>query len=272
MADINVRMGKVKEFTLEVCESKYVDPALKPYFSDDFATEFQPQLFNYKGEGSKPEPAGIYYRIILAPDLGLFCIQYYVYWKRQDCGPLKSHIHDYEPIMMFLRPPKEKPVRVVNGGVGDMSSGNLTFHRAEIHLAGKKTRDSKDLFKKFRTSPAPYYPWGENTGREIGSWYKRYPLETSLYFRGGSPLVGILNCYHAFSCAAEAVERRKRLSPRLNRMDDTVLGEWYHKHYESETEEPFGHDVSNPFDFPHIKYSDPKGILKPLQTSLRGPD
>jgi hypothetical protein len=55
---------------------------------------------------------------------------------------------------------------------------------------------------------------------------------------------------------------------QLKRLSDDVLNEWYKHHHSKPNEEPFGHDVSNPFEFPDIKYFDPKPHYATMISSL----
>jgi len=48
----------------------------------------------------------------------------------------------------------------------------------------------------------------------------------------------------------------------LKRLDDSILEGWFWNHHKSLEEESFGHDVSNPFGWPYIKYANPKPYLK----------
>lgn len=256
-----LQLGEVKEFELESYESKYLIPKWKSYFNDEMAAEYQPILFNFKGIGSKPEPEGIYYRIISDTKYKNYCLQFYVYWEHQDCVGIKNHRYDYEPIFIFLRIPRTQPTLVVNGGDGDASSGNLTFHRAEIHSAKLKRRDKSDRHCSYKTSSEPYFPCGGENGKDAEGWYKRYPLATTIYFEINRPLMGIKNCWHAFSGSCNEIEGCRRLTTPLNKLEDSLLEEWYYEHYKSKNEEPFGHDVSNPFEFPYIKYFNPKPLF-----------
>ena len=56
--------------------------------------------------------------------------------------------------------------------------------------------------------------------------------------------------------------RGKIMSIPLKRLDDRILFEWYFEHYNDEKDEPFGHDISDTFAFPYIKYCDPKPIFR----------
>lgn len=66
------------------------------------------------------------------------------------------------------------------------------------------------------------------------------------------------------SCFQRCIKdlRGRVLSIPLKRLDDGVLHEWYFDHYKDPRDEPFGHDVSDAFDFPFVKYCDPKPILR----------
>ena len=74
-------------------------------------------------------------------------------------------------------------------------------------------------------------------------------------------MFGITSCSHVFS-GAEKDLRGKIMSIPLKRLDDQILHEWYFEHYNDEKDEPFGHDISDTFAFPYIKYCDPKPILR----------
>jgi hypothetical protein len=58
-------------------------------------------------------------------------------------------------------------------------------------------------------------------------------------------------CLHAFSGAEDEL-RGERLNITLKRLDDITLENWLMNHHKSADEEPFGHDVSNQLEFPHI--------------------
>lgn len=50
--------------------------------------------------------------------------------------------------------------------------------------------------------------------------------------------------------------RGERLDLILRPLSDATVEEW-HEHF-GNNEEPFGHDISDPFSYPYIKYFDPK--------------
>lgn len=254
-----LQLGKAKEYDLQPEESKYLLEHLKVFFCDSLASDYAPIV--YGGQFDEPKAEGLYYRILSDLNLAELCLQYYTYWMEQIClgGASASHRYDYEPILLFLKPPQEHCYKVVNGGF----SGRLDcrFHKTEIHIVGAN-RDEEEAPCISRTSPAPFYPFGGEHGQEIVNCVKQYPLEASIYFLDHHPVFGLRQCSHVFSGDATHF-RQPRMNPPLRRLTDSILHEWYHEHRKSDREEPFGHDVSNPFEFPHVKYFDPKGLLRP---------
>jgi hypothetical protein len=254
-----LNVGILKNFDLESSTSTFTIPSLTTYYSDELAKLYQPMI--YAGDYPNPPPEGIYYRIIYDPSAGEYCIQYYVYWLEQIClGHLNlvSHIYDYEPIFLYIRPPIEYPVGVVNGGLSKALGAFCRFHKIEARRKEYTVRDPREYEVPYKTSPEPYYPFGEF---ETKACVKKYPLPGAIYFDDLRPLFGIVSCSHVFS-GADSDIKGPRQSIQLKRLDDNVLNEWYKYHYNKISEEPFGHDVSNPFEFPYIKYFDPKPILR----------
>lgn len=257
-----IEIGDVKRFELIEAKSKYLVKWLDLYFCDDLASQRVPLIFDPNGYGSKPvKPKGIYYRTVRFKNRNSLCFQYFVYWPKQKCGGIRDHIHDYEPIFIFYKISSKHPYMVANNGVG----GNVSLHRIEIHADKYGYRDKKDHPGNFQTSPSPYYPFGDSEGQKIKQFYKRYPLMSSLYFKDNHPLFAVCMCYHVFGgqekysglLQTKYIEDNP-LELKLRRLDDKVLDKWYLKHHKSKNEEPFGHDVSNPFKFPYIRYFDPK--------------
>lgn len=68
-------------------------------------------------------------------------------------------------------------------------------------------------------------------------------------------MFGVTSCSHVFS-GAERDLHGGVLSMPMKKLDDQVLND----HYKDVREEPFGHDVSNAFVFPYVRY-EPKSIL-----------
>jgi hypothetical protein len=46
--------------------------------------------------------------------------------------------------------------------------------------------------------------------------------------------------------------------PPIKRLTNRVLRKWYFNHYNHEDGMPFGHDISDPFTYPYIKYHSPR--------------
>jgi hypothetical protein len=184
----------------------------------------------------------------------------------QDCTGIiniSNHKYDYEPIYVFIRPAALEPIGVVNSGASKEPPMSLEcrFHKTEIRRQEYISRDEIEQCYSFTTSPSPFYPFGGNYGQKAMNCVKKYPLAGAIYFEKYRPLFGIYACYHIFS-GAEDILKGKTLDIPLRQLNDDVLDEWYWNHYKSKDEEPFGHDISNPFEFPFIKYFDPKPLLR----------
>lgn len=253
---MQLNLGNSLELELEPIESNFRLPTLQVYLCDQLANLYQPII--YGSEYSLPPPEGIYYRIMYNSLNQEFCIQYYVYWFDQNCMgiiPLADHKYDYEPILIFLKPPSLFPVGVVNAGYSKYLGIHCRFHKTEIRRMEFNERDQHETNFNYFTSRSPYYPFGGPKGRASKTCVKRYPLSGSLYFEETRPLFSLISCSHVFS-GAEASIRGERLDLILRPLSDATVEEWY-GHF-GKDEEPFGHDISDPFSYPYIKYFDPK--------------
>ena len=249
-------------FQLEKYESRFKVPTVESYLCDTMAEMFKPII--YGGDYSEPEPEGIYYRMLYRPDLKTMCLQYYVYWLDQNCLgllPVADHRYDYEPIFIYLKPPNPFPIGIVNAGYSKGLGLSCRFHKTEIRMKDFVERDFSEYEAKYKTSPEPFYPFGNSDGLDGSTCVKKYPIAGSIYLSDLHPMFGITSCSHVFS-GAEKELRGRVLSIPLRRLDDKVLHEWYFEHHKDPREEPFGHDVSDAFDFPFIKYCDPKPFLR----------
>lgn len=258
---MDLTIGKANIFQISKTESIFKVPSLDLFFLDEVAKLYQPVI--YGGQHTHSSPEGIYYRILYNNTFREYCIQYYVYWLEQNCGgdlPFGDHRYDYEPIFVYLKPPRQYPVGVVNGGYSKVWGLSCRLHRNEIRRREYTIRDSTESQLVYKTSPEPYYPFGGSEGRATKSCVKRYPLAGAIYFDELRPLVGIVSCFNAFS-GAEKDLYGPIFSVPLKRLTDDILVEWYYKHHYKDNEEPFGHDVSNPFDNPYIKYLNPRPYL-----------
>lgn len=154
-------MGNSLELELESIESNFSLPALQVYLCDQLAKLYPPII--YGSEYSLPPLEGMYYRIMYNSLNQEFCIQYYVYWFDQNCMgiiPLADHKYDYEPILIFLKPPYLFPVGVVNAGYSKCLGINCRFHKIEITIMEFNERDEHESNFEYFTSTSPYYLFG----------------------------------------------------------------------------------------------------------------
>lgn len=223
-------------------------PEYPVYFSDLIASRYKPIVFS--NVGLSDDPASLYYRIVGKNDPEEYCIQYFFYWKEQQCL-LTSHRYDYEPIFVYLESKKQKPICIVNGGLGGIFCG---FHKTEIRPRDGK-RDRKTRNFKTNLSPKPHYPFGKTSHEKIEGCYQTYPLKGNkdLTFEKLHPKFGICFCSNVFSGSRRAL-KGKRYDPPLKKLTDKVLKTWYFDHYKTLYDMPFGHDIASPFTLPFIKY------------------
>lgn len=227
-------------------KSIFALPKYDVIFDEKIAKTYKPIVFSHLCLSG--DPAAVYYRIVIKDSAQEMCIQYFFYWDEQKCIP--SHRYDYEPIFVYLKKNKPDPYLIVNGGLG---GPDCLFHKNEIR---PKTGKRDNIIQHFseKVSPSPYYPFGENGSVKCEGCYKQYPLNgDDLQFEGHHSMFGIIECSNVFSGAGSALKGKKFSSP-LKKLTDRVLNIWYFKHYNDNDDMPFGHDVADPFSFPHIKY------------------
>lgn len=236
--------------------SRYLHPKYKVYFSEKVAKIYTPIIFLH--ECTSGEPEGVYYRIIGNPNTNEFCIQYYYYWLEQKCL-FASHNYDYEPIFIYVKKDDPKPYRIVNGGLG---SPECLFHKNEIRPKLGKKDEIYKTFDDVSLSPQPFYPYGENGNVKCKGCFKTYPLNgDDLTFDKLRPKFGIRACSNVFSGAWYDLQRQV-FDPdikKLKKLTDDVLHAWYYEHNTSPNDMPFGHDISDPFEMPYIKFHNAKG-------------
>lgn len=240
---------------LETAKSTYVIPKYSVLFSDKLAERYKPIIYSHECLSGPPE--AVYYRILLKETTKELCLQYFFFWRYQDCY-MVSHKYDYEPIFVFLRDKETKPFLIVNAGLGGANCG---FHKNEIRPKSGK-RDWLDVHFNVKLSPKEYYPFGRNGDVTYKGCSKKYPLNTNrdLKFRGLNPLFGVRACSNVFSGARDNLQG-DIFKPQLKRLTDRILTQWYFKHFNHEDDMPFGHDVANPFTYPYIKYHPAKSDL-----------
>lgn len=249
-------LGSNLKLELELIESRFSLPGLDVYFCDEMTKLYQPII--YGGKYSIPPPEGMYYRVLYNNLVQEYCIVYYLYWLDQNClgiMPIADHKYDYEPILIFLKPPNLFPVGVVNAGYSKYLGISCRFHKTEIRRIEYRERDEHERNFRYLTSPSPYYPYGRTRGKSCKTCIKKYPLPGSIYFEETRPLFALAACSHVFS-GSEVSIIGDRLKVDLMRLTDAITEEWYG--HSGIDEEPFDHDISDPFSFPHIRYYDPK--------------
>jgi hypothetical protein len=249
---------------LEEKNSRYALDGYSVFFSQKLAREYEPIV--YSGECMSGDPEAVYYRVIQS-DNQEFCIQYFYYWKYQDCM-MASHKYDYEPIFVYLRPDTPDPYLIVNGG---LDQPGCNFHKNEVRPRNGK-RDMSSQHITVNLSPYPYYPFGTDGTVKYHGCIKTYPLTgNDLQFEGKHhPVFGIRACSNVFS-GAEGDLRGLKFRPRLKKLTDWILTRWYLHHYHDDNDMPFGHDISDPFSSPHIKFHKPtKAEVNRVKQRLRG--
>ena len=238
----------------ELKSSIFALPKYKISFDEKLAKQYSPIL--YANACNSGDPTALYYRIVFKESTQEICIQYFFYWLEQKCDPT-SHKYDYEPIFIYLKKDESDINLIVNGGLGGLG---CKLHKNEIRpKTGQKDIIEQHFVEKL--SPSPYYPFGKTGLVEFDGCYKRYPLNgNDLQFDGNHPMFGIIACSNVFSGSKDALLGKKFSAP-LRKLTDRILKTWYFKHYSTDYDMPFGHDVADPFSFPYIKYKSAKESL-----------
>jgi hypothetical protein len=255
----------VEHFRLKEHKTKYALEGYRVLFSDECASSYEPII--YESECTSGDPEALYYRI-LQNNKNEFCIQYFYYWNYQDCM-MASHGYDYEPIFIYLKSGNPSPYLIVNGGFG---WPDCNFHKNEVRpQTGKRDGDSRHVTANL--SPYPSYPFGRNGNIKFQVCIATYPLDTGedlLLENGGhKPVFGIRACSNVFS-GAKGDLHGPRFNPTLKQLTDRVLSKWYFHHYKNDDDMPFGHDISDPFSAPYIKFHKPsKGEVEKIRKKRR---
>ena len=219
--------------------SRYLEREIKLYFDENKAKQFVPIVYDPNNFGTDPEPDGIFYRILKKGNEE--AIQYFVHYRKQDCtwqypgiGYLFSHDFDYEPIIVFLE--NEKPSKLVLSAAGSLIQGG---HQTEIYRKDESMALGKVTYK---TNKQPEYPYGIN---ETTGHFKEDTLD-KIVLKEKRPLLGLATCYHVYTPVKKYLQGQM-LDLELFPLTDEILTEWYEQ-------ENFGHDVSNPWKYPGIRY------------------
>ena len=242
-----------KKYELEFnAQDSYVIPDLAVAYCSQLAEDFMPVIFDPREHGSKPYPPNLIgYRLILDTQGQKLCALYEVYWRRQDCTWKelnKDHDHDYEQIQVHFNLETGEKEKIVVSSVGPVENAG---HGIEVYSHVPKAAVRA---VEYTTSSKKTFPWGGKHGRKNTTQIREIPIE-ELFLEKGKPAVTVLNCYHAFSGLKRYLspDERKELMPKLERLDRRLLERWYYHHAEIR----FGHDISKPFEEPHVMYYPP---------------
>lgn len=156
-------------------------------------------------------------------------------------GRFFTHDYDFEPIYVFINGSQIK--KVVISGRGDVDAQP---HRNDIFVDQNSYSEGESLFT---TSDFPYYPNGK---RPASTAFKEFAMD-KLIMTEDRPTFAIITCYHAFTSRkyyyGEEVFKKK-LDALPHNLTDDVLSDWYQRKH-------FGHDVSDPFEFPYLRFAEP---------------
>lgn len=211
-----------------------------------------PVICDPRGYGSIPYPPEIIaYRLVLDLENQRLCIIYEIYWKRQDCTWKelnKDHDHDYEQIQVHFNLKTGTKDKIVVSSTGPIENAG---HGIEVFSSFSVVKVKTITYV---TSSGGSFPWGGKNGENNATQIREIPI-TQLIFEKGRPSIVVLNCYHAFAGLKRQLSDEERiiLKPDLERLDHKLIEKWYYLYSTNR----FGHDLSNPFEEPYIKYYPP---------------
>jgi hypothetical protein len=218
-------------------------------------------------------PDKVYYRVVKGYDpyakfdADVYLIQYFAYWKCQDCA-LAWHEYDYEPIFIWVQHIGDRPYRVAYDYWNP-----AVVHAHEIHrtyLWRYPPDDYPAAWYKMPpgvfTQDKGYYPFGRSQYNQDG-WSDIHlnDLPSSLEdnWDGNHVKLGIANCYHTFDTDISDI-----FGPysdcgdyTLSSLTDKQLIDWYRNALDDDNPcnicdcdpwefwsvMPFKYDISDPF-------------------------
>jgi hypothetical protein len=166
-------------------------------------------------------------------------------------GRFFTHQYDFEPILVFLE--DSEITKIAISGRGDLDSEP---HRNDIFVRQNYHNEGESIF----SLQGPLYIKGEQVPgtppqRVIFKEFEDIKLKYSRDNMNNNhhPKFAIVTCYHAFTGEEiyydEVVFKEKDiLNFNLNKLTDDILDEWYSR-------KGFGHEVSDPFTFPYIRFA-----------------
>ncbi len=159
-----------------------------------------------------------------------------------------THAHDFEPILIFLDT-EDKVERIVASGMGDVQS---IPHRNDIFISDIPYSCSNGHDFEMSKEYQDYGTEIEGLNKPLSRYGHTYFYIDQLGRLGDKPKFRIATCFHAFRRLENMGKVGTPMEIDLVEMNDSELAEWFNKR-------DFGHDVFDPFTFPHIKYCSPKG-------------
>lgn len=242
-----------KDYALEFEEDDtFVADGLSVAYCEELARDYLPIIYDPRGYGSNPKPPElIAYRLVVDKNRQRLCVIYEVYWKRQDCSWQelnKDHDHDYEQLQVHFDLQAGVRDLVVVSSTGPIENGG---HGVEVY---SKVSSASFRTVVYMTANDGTFPWGGKMGQNNATQVREIPIE-QLLFEAQRPPIVVLNCYHVFAGLKRWLSKEEKivLSPKLERLDRKLLEKWYYLYAANR----FGHDVSNPFDEPYLKYFPP---------------
>lgn len=166
-------------------------------------------------------------------------------------GRFFTHEFDFEPILIFIK--NNQIEKVVVSGKGDVDAQP---HRIDIYVDQNFHSEGESTFN------VSTFLQTNDTAKED---FKEFPLNSIIY-ENNHPKMAVITCYHAFTADKQYYDEdvfvNLPIDFTLTSLRDEVLDVWY-------KQKGFGHDVSDPFDFPYIKFTgELKNKNRPTMLSL----
>jgi hypothetical protein len=166
-------------------------------------------------------------------------------------GRFFTHPYDFEPILVFVR--NSEIIKAVISGRGDIDSEP---HRNDIFAKQNYYSKGESIFYLEKTllvkgKPMPLIPLPRVIFKEFEDSKLKYN-EANNKDLNHHPKFAIITCYHAFTAEKEyydeiVFKEKDAMSFSLEKLSDDLLDDWYEQ-------KGFGHDVSDPFSFPYIRF------------------
>jgi hypothetical protein len=171
-------------------------------------------------------------------------------------GGFFTHDYDFEPVFIFVTDSRIN--KIVISGKGDVEA------RPHVTTIFKlwKGASFNEGFCEYKSNPRNYP--NENEQKIFQSIGKDFFLEKGVTVKdvckGVHPHLAILTCYHAFTAddkynGMNLFTPEKKIDLEPQPLKDDIIENWFKTGH-------FGHDVSDPFKFPYIKFFSPSKFKK----------